>query len=247
MSVHGLRADLLLSSLYSIRNPMTIQSAVTYPLPPPSSIKGMLANALQRQTDIAPQKAAETVEQNVLACFARANNPIVISSCTVRVLFYKSSARNFIRDARPREFAHATQIAIAALITDDELLDTLERYLKTAPIYLGDSESLTLVKHLKVKQNVELRKLNEGEIANFNTYARTDLLKEVRGTQGGVDTGLTIVRIPKNLIEHKELVPYVFPLKGSGRRYEPVDMITATLRTEAIQAQVDDLTTIIKK
>ena len=73
------------------------------------------------------------------------------------------------------------------------------------------------------------------------------MFKEVRGTQGGADTGLTIVRIQEKLIEHKELVPYVFPLKGSGRRYEPVDMITATLRTEAIQVQVDDLTTVIRK
>ena len=37
-----------LDSLYSIRIPYTWQSALVYPLPPPSAIIGMLANALQR-------------------------------------------------------------------------------------------------------------------------------------------------------------------------------------------------------
>ena len=39
---------LRLNSLYSIRIPFTWQSALTYPLLPPSAIIGLIANALQR-------------------------------------------------------------------------------------------------------------------------------------------------------------------------------------------------------
>ncbi|MGQ9510246.1 MAG: CRISPR-associated protein Cas5, partial [Thermodesulfobacteriota bacterium] len=40
--------DIRVNSLYSIRIPFTWQSALTYPVLPPSAVIGMLANALQR-------------------------------------------------------------------------------------------------------------------------------------------------------------------------------------------------------
>ncbi|RKZ31795.1 hypothetical protein DRQ27_03595, partial [bacterium] len=59
--------DLMPNSLFSIRIPFTWQSALTYPLPPPSTIIGMVANAIQRAESAKhPMDYLSECEQNIV-------------------------------------------------------------------------------------------------------------------------------------------------------------------------------------
>ena len=76
-----------LDSLYSVRIPYTWQSALAYPILPPSAIIGMLANALQRyRNSQSPLYYLDEVEENVIWSGARLLSPAVVKSYTTSVI-----------------------------------------------------------------------------------------------------------------------------------------------------------------
>src|SRR5262245_48557466 len=83
--------QLLPGSLYSIRVPYTYQSGLVYPLPPPSTLKGLLANGLQRWENIGPLQALAEVEREVRCIGAFPLSPIAIKEHIVNSLITRAN------------------------------------------------------------------------------------------------------------------------------------------------------------
>src|SRR3990172_9373453 len=86
---------LKVSSMYSIRVPYSYQCARTYPLPAPSTIKGLCANALWRKEGGDPVALMKAIHEASLGATSRAEQPIAVSSCTVRVVPMNALLRQF--------------------------------------------------------------------------------------------------------------------------------------------------------
>ena len=86
MPLQALECDFLISSLFSMRMPYTMQSALSYPLPPPSTLLGILANAIYRLKKIPPLDAVQAVYQKVDWAIASPSTPIVSRSYTLSTI-----------------------------------------------------------------------------------------------------------------------------------------------------------------
>lgn len=135
--------NIRLNSLYSIRIPFTWQSALTYPVLPPSAVIGMLANALQRyNNDKHPLEYLELIEDKTLWAGSRLLTPCVIKSYTTSAIVkWQDTIPGKFTNALGRQFAYARQLQILAIFKDESLLDDLIRALKRTPLTCGDTES----------------------------------------------------------------------------------------------------------
>ncbi len=98
-----------LNSLYSIRIPFTWQSALSYPLPPPSSIIGMLANALQRyKNNRHPLEYLTMIEDDLLWAGSRLLSPCVIKSYTTSAIVkWEDKIGGKFTNALGKQFAYS--------------------------------------------------------------------------------------------------------------------------------------------
>jgi len=149
--------DLRANSLFSIRIPYTWQSALSYPLPPPSSIIGMLANALQRyKNNKHPMEYLSEVERNIKWAGAKLVSPAVIKSYTTSAITkWEVDRGGKSTNALGREYVFVRNIQIVTVIEDELLAKELVGALKNAPITCGDSESLVSIEEPGVLQNAE--------------------------------------------------------------------------------------------
>lgn len=139
--MHAIRLRFGLSSLFSIRVPYAFQSALSYPLPPPSALLGMAAAALAAADGVAPLAALAQIDGQVAGVTATASGPIALRSHVVRVVNFDGKKCN--RDALPRQFGWTPDPITAYWVVEDPAFARhLAAALSTAPLTLGDSESL---------------------------------------------------------------------------------------------------------
>lgn len=135
--------DIRLNSLFSIRIPFTWQSALSYPLLPPSAIIGMIANALQRyQNDKHPIEYLDFVEESILWAGSRLLTPCVIKSyITSAITKWAIPIGGKSTNALGRQYAFSKIMQIAVIFNTEELIHEIIESLKTSPLTCGDSES----------------------------------------------------------------------------------------------------------
>lgn len=216
----------LIPTLYSIRASPTFQSAVSYPLPPPSTIKGMIANALQRFQNKSPTECVRFVEENVLMCSSTFLNSVGVSSTNIlRQVVWDEKAKEFRTDALAREFIHAQKIYCVLVLKNYSITKLIAEALRNTPIYLGDSESLVTIDEIKIDENYKCLNFNPDENVEFNVYAPMDFFKEIYDD-------ITLMWFPEKIIEGKDLplTLYVLPLKIEKSVYRPLKTIKAKVK-----------------
>lgn len=218
MPVFCLKAVIQPASLYSMRLPYTHQSALTYPLPPPSTILGMLAAALQRAEDRPPLECLAEIEAGIECCAALADEgaPIVARSCVVSLITkLQAGGKGKVTDALPRQFAHAHQVTVVAYMQEHALVKRLECALRTAPITLGGSESVAAVTQVEVVE-VPVADLAAGEHFTTRAYVPRDL----------VDTSKLLAHhslfwVHERCLGAEDLTAYLYPVTLEGHLYRP--------------------------
>jgi len=136
--------DIRLNSLYSIRIPFTWQSALTYPVLPPSAVIGMLANALQRyKNNKYPLYYLELIEEELLWARSRLKRPAVTKSyITSAIIKWQDSfPGGKFTNALGREFAYSKMMQIMAIFKGESLIEDIIESLQRMPLTCGDSES----------------------------------------------------------------------------------------------------------
>lgn len=135
--------DIRLNSLYSIRIPFTWQSALTYPVLPPSAVIGMLANALQRyKNNKHPLEYLDLIENEILWAGSRLLTPCVIKSYTTSAIVkWEDRLGGKFTNALGRQYAYSKKLQIAAIFKNEGDINDLNQALKTSPLTCGDSES----------------------------------------------------------------------------------------------------------
>jgi len=141
--VKALVFDIRVNSLYSIRIPFTWQSALTYPVLPPSAVIGMLANALQRhKNNKHPLEYLDLIENDLLWAGSRLLTPCIIKSYTTSAIVkWEDTLGGKFTNALGRQYAYSKKIQIAAIIESETLTSDIAEALKTSPLTCGDSES----------------------------------------------------------------------------------------------------------
>ncbi len=152
--------DIVLNSLYSIRIPFTWQSALTYPVLPPSAVIGMLANALQRhKNDKHPLKYLDLIENELLWAGSRLLTPCIIKSYTTSAIVkWEDILGGKFTNALGRQYAYSKKLQIAAIFKSDTLINNVAEALKTSPLTCGDSESpISLDDEVMIKNVVDIK------------------------------------------------------------------------------------------
>ncbi|MEO0255645.1 MAG: CRISPR-associated protein Cas5 [candidate division WOR-3 bacterium] len=146
--------NIRLNSLYSIRIPFTWQSALTYPVLPPSAVIGMLSNALQRyNNDKHPLEYLELIEDKTLWAGSRLLFPCVIKSYTTSAIVkWQDTIPGKFTNALGRQFAYSRQLQVLTIFKDDSFIDDLIRALKRTPLTCGDSESPFFIEDINKKE-----------------------------------------------------------------------------------------------
>lgn len=151
-------ANFRLNSLYSITMPFTWQSALTYPILPPSAVIGMLANALQRyRDDKHPLEYLNQLENDIVWAGSRLLAPCIVRSYTTSAITkWQDSVGGKFTNVLGRQFAFARQLQVAAVFHKEQYLVELCRALMTTPLTCGDSESVAAVEEKPKIQDVQL-------------------------------------------------------------------------------------------
>lgn len=142
---------LRLNSLYSIRIPFTWQSALTYPVLPPSAVVGLIANALQRyKNDKPPREYLDLVSRQVDWAGSRLLTPCVIKSYTTSaVIKWKEALGSKFTNVYGRQFAYSKNLEVLVILKESGSnnsdvsidVDVLCSALKSTPLTCGDGES----------------------------------------------------------------------------------------------------------
>lgn len=204
---------LKISSMYSIRVPYSYQCARTYPLPAPSTIKGLCTNALWRKEGGNPVELMETIHKASLGATSRAEQSIVVSSCTVRVV---------PSNALLRQFAFTPCIDCMIVLKEDDLGRRIADALKVSPVYLGDSESLVSVIPESVSTDLHIEDINEGIEITVNSFFKFDFIKDKKINE----KCLVLYMQTDPCAADAVLERYIVPLKQEGDSYKPLDSIS---------------------
>lgn len=157
--------DIRTNSLYSIRVPFTWQTSLSYLLPPPSCIIGMLANALQRyKNQNHPLYYLEKIEENLRWAGSKLLSPAVVKSyITSAITNWEIELGGKSTNALGREYVFARKIRIVAIIEHTEFAEDLIIALKHSPITCGDSESLVSIENILPLKDVIPRRFEPSD------------------------------------------------------------------------------------
>jgi CRISPR-associated Cas5-like protein len=204
---------LKISSMYSIRVPYSYQCARAYPLPAPSTIKGLCANALWRVDGGNPAEIMQKIHAASIGATSRSESAIAVSSCTVRVIPMNALLRQFV-------FTPYIDCMIAFKDDSENLAERLRDALKSAPVYLGDSESLVSVLPNSVNSQVQIREVNEGDTIEINSLFKFDFVKNKSINEKGVVFYMQDDPCSSDAV----LDRYIAPLKQQqGDSYSPIE------------------------
>jgi CRISPR-associated Cas5-like protein len=211
---------LKVSSMYSIRVPYSYQCARTYPLPAPSTIKGLCANALWRKEDENPIELMGAIQKASLGATSRAERPIVVSSNTISIVDL-SKKEGKKTNALLRQFAFTPYIDCLIVFKDgsESLGKKVEDALKVSPVYLGDSESLVCVKPESISSVEAAEAVTEGKEVTVNSLLRFDFIKDKQINEKGV----VLYMQDDPCADDAVLDRYVAPLRQEGDTYRPLD------------------------
>lgn len=176
--------DIRVNSLYSIRIPYTWQSALAYPLPPASSIIGMLANALQRYgNNKHPLKWLDEVEANIAWAGAKLLHPCVLKSYTTSAITkWKVGLGGKATNALGRQFAYSRSLRIVAIVENHSFAERAKVALKTAPLTCGDSESPISLENGAGIKNVRSADLSEVRTEFPVLFSKEMVIREGTGS-----------------------------------------------------------------
>ena len=201
--------DIRLNSLYSIRIPFTWQSALTYPVLPPSAVIGMIANALQRfKNDLNPIKYLELVEDNVIWAGSRLLTPCVIKSYTMSVIVkWEDKLGGKFTNALGRQFGYSRNLQVLAVFKDDSLVDEISMAIKSTPLTCGDSES-----PISIESKIKIIDAKYRQTGNITTDYPVPFSKEIE-MRNGVGR---LFLVHERCIKTEDSLPlknFVFPIK----------------------------------
>jgi CRISPR-associated Cas5-like protein len=206
--------DIRINSLYSIRIPFTWQSALTYPILPPSAVIGMLANALQRlKNDRHPLRYLEDLEKDldnkIVWAGSRLMSPCIIKSyITSAITKWEDTLGGKFTNALGRQFAYARNIQAVALFKKaipDGLIDGL----MATPLTAGDSESPISLENPPTPKNV--KEIAVKDEVRVNTFFHAPF--EVKNIEGNGRLYLMHERCLKKERDKFPLISYVCPVK----------------------------------
>jgi len=207
----ALEFRLKLSSAYSIRVPYSYQCARTYPLPAPSTIKGLCANALWRLHGGEPVQILNDINKNSMIATSRTEYPVVITSCTVRVI---------PMDALLRQFAFTPYIDCMIVFKDvaKDLVKQIEESLKFSPVYIGDSESLACIIPESVNSEVKFNSVSKDKDVEVNALVKFNVVQNNTLSEKGVVLYMQDDPCSPEATLHR----YIAPLRQKGDSYEPL-------------------------
>jgi CRISPR-associated Cas5-like protein len=203
---------LKISSAYSIRVPYSYQCARTYPLPAPSTIKGLCANALWRVDGGNPAEIMQKIHDASTGSTSRSEYAVAVSSCTVRVIPMNALLRQFA-------FTPYIDCMIAFKNGSKDFAERIKEALKSAPIYLGDSESLVSVLPESVNTDVQIRPIKQDESIEINSIVKFDFIKNNSINEKGVVLYMQDDPCSPDAV----LDRYIAPLKQQGDSYIPIE------------------------
>ncbi len=202
---------LKVSSMYSIRVPYSYQCARTYPLPAPSTLKGLCANALWRKEGEDPANLMKIIHENSLGATSRAERAIAVSSCTVRVIPMNALLRQFA-------FTPYIDCLIAFKDGNERLGNRVAEALKVSPVYLGDSESSVCVELESISFVGAAEAITEGKEVTVNSLLKFDFIKDKQINEKGVVLYMQDDPCAADAV----LDRYVAPLTQEGDTYKPL-------------------------
>ncbi|PIZ14835.1 hypothetical protein COY51_07165 [Candidatus Desantisbacteria bacterium CG_4_10_14_0_8_um_filter_39_17] len=202
--------DLRLNSLYSIRIPFTWQSALTYPILPPSAVIGMLANALQRyKNDKHPLEYLAMIENDVLWAGSRLLTPCVIKSyITSAIVKWEDVLGGKFTNALGRQYAYTRNLRIVVIFKSNNLLNDTVEALKTSPLTCGDSESPISLEDEVVQKSIK----EEPAVEIIQTEYPIPFTKDSHIIEGNGHVYLMHERCKKNESSFP-LVSYMVPIR----------------------------------
>jgi CRISPR-associated Cas5-like protein len=215
--VKALVFDIRVNS-YSIRIPFTWQSAMTYPVLPPSAVIGMLANALQRQKNNKhPLEYLDLIENDLLWAGSRLLKPCVIKSYTTSAItIFGGPLGKKFTNALGRQYAYSKKLQIAAIFKNDMLLNDIAEALKTSPLTCGDSES-----PVSLDSEVMIRDVTEDiKEETVQTEFPVPFTKETNIVDGNGVVYLMHERCKKSS-NNFPLVSYMVPVREEQRILSP--------------------------
>ena len=232
---------LRLNSLYSIRIPFTWQSALTYPLLPPSAIIGLIANALQRyKNDKHPIEYLKKVEEEIIWAGSRLLTPCIIKSYTTSAItkWEGMLVGGKFTNALGRQFAYSKNLEIAVICKNNLIIQEIINSLLTSPLTCGDSESLvTLESFPKIR---EVEEIISNDIVE--TLFPVPFVKEIEIVNG---SGQVYLMHEKCLKRDKKypLRSYIVPIKRIKGILQPA---TLKIRGKRLKIyKIKDISTYI--
>ncbi len=232
-NVKAIVFNIRLNSLYSIRIPFTWQSALTYPVLPPSAVIGLVANALQRyKNDNHPLEYLNRIEPTILWAGSRLLTPCVVKSYTTSAIVkWKDALGGKFTNALGRQFAYARRLQIAAIFQDESLISDISEALKTTPLTCGDSESpISVEGPISVKDVIQL----DGD--RFTTYYPIPYTKDTKIEDGAGEVYLMHERCLKTK-KNFPLVSYMVPIKQEGKVIKPSSLTIQRTNEKAMQVK----------
>jgi len=240
--VKALVFDIRVNSLYSIRIPFTWQSALTYPVLPPSAVIGMLANALQRQKNNKhPLEYLDLIENDLLWAGSRLLTPCVIKSyITSAIVKWEDTLGGKFTNALGRQYAYSKKLQIAAIFKNDMLLNDIAEGLKTSPLTCGDSES-----PVSLDSEVMIRDVTEDiKEETVQTEFPVPFTKETNIVDGNGVVYLMHERCKKSS-NNFPLVSYMVPVREEQRISRP-SVLTIRVSKEKV-FEIKGISNILSK
>jgi len=232
--VKALVFDIRVNSLYSIRIPFTWQSALTYPVLPPSAVIGLLANALQRyKNNNHPLEYLYLIEKDLLWAGSRLLTPCVIKSYTTSAIVkWEDTLGGKFTNALGRQYAYSKKLQVAAIFDNHTLVNDLSEAIKTAPLTCGDSESPISLENMPTAGDV--RKAAKGTIKTEFPIPFTQDTKIIVNEENESNGQVYLMHERcKKRGNNFPLVSYMIPLKEEQKILKP-SLLTINVSDETV-------------